>query len=121
MKKRQEQVKINLSNLYHISGGDDQFVKQMLISFIDSTQKGLIDMRDASISGDMDSVSDLAHKMLPPCRHVGASDLCTLLRKIEENSQKNPEPQSIINLVEESLTEFSTISELVSKDIAKIN
>ena len=33
--------KINLNNLYHISGGDEQFVKQMLISFIDSTQKGL--------------------------------------------------------------------------------
>ena len=31
------QEKINLNNLYHISGGDKQFVKQMLISFIDST------------------------------------------------------------------------------------
>ena len=32
--------KINLNNLIHLSGGDEQFVKQMLVSFIDTTKKG---------------------------------------------------------------------------------
>ena len=43
--------KINLDNLYHISGGDEQFVKQMLVSFIDSTKRGLEEMREAVKSG----------------------------------------------------------------------
>jgi len=113
--------KINLHNLYHISGGDEKFVKQMLISFIDSTEKGLKEMQEAAISGRVESVADLAHKMLPPCRHIGASDLCILLRKIEENIQKKVEPGAIETLTRESLVEFETVSELIKKRIAKIS
>jgi signal transduction histidine kinase/CheY-like chemotaxis protein/HPt (histidine-containing phosphotransfer) domain-containing protein len=113
--------KINLHNLYHISGGDEKFVKQMLISFIDSTEKGLKDMQEAAISGRVESVADLAHKMLPPCRHIGASDLCSLLRKIEENIQKKVEPGAIETLTRESLVEFETVNELIKKRIAKIS
>ena len=36
---------INLQNLYHISGGDEKFVKQMLDSFIETTEKGLEEMK----------------------------------------------------------------------------
>ena len=35
----------NLQNLYHISGGDEQFVKQMLDSFIQTTEKGLEEIK----------------------------------------------------------------------------
>ena len=52
-------------------------------------------MQDASVSGDMESVSELAHKMLPPCRHIGADDLCNLLRKIEESILKKTEVQDL--------------------------
>jgi CheY-like chemotaxis protein/HPt (histidine-containing phosphotransfer) domain-containing protein len=112
--------KINLSNLYHISGGDKQFVKQMLISFIESTQKGLTEISEAAKTGNMEPISDLAHKMLPPCRHVGALDLCSILREIEDNSKKDTQPESFDRLVEESLLEFSAISDLIRQDIAKI-
>jgi signal transduction histidine kinase/CheY-like chemotaxis protein/HPt (histidine-containing phosphotransfer) domain-containing protein len=113
--------KINLQNLYHISGGDEKFVKQMLLSFIDSTRKGLHDMQDIVKSGQMDSVADLAHKMLPPCRHIGAMDLCNLLKKIEENVQKNVELQTLEALTGESLLEFEAISGLIKEHIAKIS
>ena len=79
--------KINLHNLYHLSAGDEQFVKQMLVSFIDTTRRGLKDMQEAVTSGQWESVANLAHKMLPPCRHIGASDLYNLLRQIEEVSR----------------------------------
>ena len=112
--------KINLHNLYHISGGDEQFVKQMLVSFIDSTQKGLKEMKEAAFSGRLDSVADLAHKMLPPSRHIGAADLCNLLRNIEESIQKKAEPGSIVTLTNESILEFESITELLKEHITKI-
>ena len=56
--------KINLHNLYHISGGDEQFVKQMLVSFIATTKKGLNDLQEAVKSGQWETVADLAHKMM---------------------------------------------------------
>jgi CheY-like chemotaxis protein len=112
--------KINLTNLYHISGGDEQFVKQMLVSFIDSTKKGIIDIQEAIISGHLASLEDLAHKMLPPCRHIGATDLCNLLRKIEESNQQNISQQALESLIRESSSEFEAVSELINKRIANI-
>jgi len=113
--------KINLQNLYHISGGDEKFVKQMLIAFIDSTRKGLNEMREAVISGQLDSVAEMAHKMLPPARHVGASYLCKLLKEIQENIQKMADLRAIEMLTDKSLVEFDNVSELIKEHIAKIS
>lgn len=113
--------KINLNNLYHISGGDEQFVKQMLVSFIDSTKKSLDEMQEAVKSGRVDSVADLAHKMLPPCKHVGASDLYNLIRKFEESIKKKVDPQALEKLSEETFLEFEIVSGLIKNQITKIS
>jgi HPt (histidine-containing phosphotransfer) domain-containing protein len=113
--------KINLQNLYHISGGDDKFVKQMLLSFIDSTERGLNDMQSAVISGQWESAADLAHKLIPPCRHIGASDLCSFLKNIEEIIQKKDDPGNIEPLVGKSLIEFGSIRELLRDHMEKIS
>ena len=113
--------KINLKNLYHISGGDEQFVKQMLLAYIDSTEKGLTEMQDAVKSRRSDSVAELAHKMLPPSRHLGASELCDLLKKAEENIKQNGEISVLENLINESFLEFEAVRELINEQIAKIN
>jgi signal transduction histidine kinase/CheY-like chemotaxis protein/HPt (histidine-containing phosphotransfer) domain-containing protein len=115
------QDKINLQNLYHISGGDEKFVKQMLIAFIDSTKKGLEEMNQTVKSGQLDAVAELAHKMLSPCRHIGATDLCSLLKKIEENIRNNIETDNLETMTGESITEFETVSSLIKEHIAKIN
>lgn len=113
--------KINLQNLYHISGGDEQFVKQMLLSFDESTEKGINEIQEAVASGRLELVSELAHKMLPPCRHIGALELCNLLRKIEENIQKKTELSDLDRLAKESLQEFEEVSRLVKEQITKIS
>jgi HPt (histidine-containing phosphotransfer) domain-containing protein len=113
--------KINLDNLYHISGGDEQFVKQMLVSFIDSTRKGLEEIREAVKTGQFETVAELAHKMLPPSRHIGASELCDLLKKIEINIRRKEEPQLLGKLSEDAMNEFDAVSILITEQIAKIS
>lgn len=113
--------KINLKNLYHISGGDELFVKQMLISFIDSTKSGLNEMQAAVSSGNFEQVAELAHKMMPPCRHLGVSDLASLLKNIEESVHKNIGLQPLTQLAGEAINEFEAISVLITEQIAKIN
>jgi HPt (histidine-containing phosphotransfer) domain-containing protein len=113
--------KINLQNLYHISGGDEKFVKQMLLSFIDSTKQGINDMQEAVNSGQVDHVADLAHKMLSPSRHIGANGLCNLLKKIEENVHKKIEPNNLEMLTRESLLEFEVVSGLIKEHVANIS
>jgi len=113
--------KINLKNLYHISGGDEQFVKQMLLAYIDSTEKGLTEMQDAVKSRRSDSVAELAHKMLPPSRHIGASELCDLLKKAEENIKQNGEINVLEMLINETILEFVAVRELINEQILKIS
>ena len=113
--------KINLKNLYHISGGDEHFVKQMLVSFIESTRNGLKEMEEALNSDNSDRISELAHKMLPPGRHIGATELCNTLKKIEENIKYKMEPDSLRTLILESEQEFNSVSYLIDMHIAKIS
>jgi hypothetical protein len=77
-------------------------------------------MKEAAFSGRLDSVSDLAHKMLPPCRHIGAAELCNILRKIEESILKKEEHGSLVTLTNESIMEFESVSNLIKEHITKI-
>jgi len=112
--------KINLDNLYHISGGDEQFVKQMLVSFIESTKKGLDEMKEAVRAGGLETVAELAHKMLPPCRHIGALELSSLLKKIEENTKNQVDLHDLEGMTDTSISEFEAISILIEEQITKI-
>jgi len=112
---------INLNNLYHISGGDEKFIKQMLVSFIETTKNGLKEMDKAVVTGELEYVADLAHKMLPPCRHLGAKNLYNNLKKIEESIQKKTEIESLKSLTKESIKEFETLARLLNAQIMKFN
>lgn len=113
--------KINLHNLYHISDGDEKFVKQMLLNYIDTTKQGLKDMHEAVNTADWESAANLAHKMLPPCQHVGATNLYNYLKRIEENIRKKTEMDTIKSLTRDSIKEFEVISKLLNLRISKIN
>lgn len=113
--------KINLRNLYHIAGGDEQFVKQMLVTFIDTTDRGLNEMQQLARSGQWDAVASLSHKLLPPCRHIGASDLHTLLEQIEQGIHNKSDVLTLETLTGKSFREFETVSGLIKERIAKIS
>jgi signal transduction histidine kinase/CheY-like chemotaxis protein/HPt (histidine-containing phosphotransfer) domain-containing protein len=113
--------RINLQNLFHIAGGDTQFTKQMLITFLETTTRGLEEMKEAATSSRWNNVAELAHKLLPPARHIGASDLSNFLRKIEESIKNNSETAVTESLTKDTIREFEVIRDLVNQQIAKIN
>jgi hypothetical protein len=64
--------------------------------------------------------SDLAHKLIPPCRHIGASDLCEMLKGIEKSSGStyiNPETS---DLAGKAVREFTELSKLLNDHLAKM-
>jgi HPt (histidine-containing phosphotransfer) domain-containing protein len=93
----------------------------MLITFLETTHKGLKEMNEAVTSDQWHTVAELAHKLLPPSRHIGASDLTTFLRKIEESVKNNVETGTIVSLTKETFSEFEMIRDLLNEQIAKIN
>ncbi len=113
--------KVDLRSLYHISGGDDQFVKQMVASFITTTTGLLKEMQAAAGLQQWESVANLAHKILPACRHIGAMELYNLLSKIEKECRNNLNPESVITLTGKSLREFESVSLLLNEHLSKMN
>jgi len=113
--------KINLNNLYHIAGDDEKFVRQMLLSFNNTTRKGLEEMKEAVISAQWESLADLSHKMMSPCKHIGAIVLYELLGKIEKCIRNNSDTGSVQTLISESLREFESVSEILNEHISKMN
>jgi HPt (histidine-containing phosphotransfer) domain-containing protein len=119
--KQTDASKIDLHSLYHISGGDDQFVKQMVASFINTTGQLLKEMQEAVNLQQWESVANLAHKILPPCRHIGAMELYNLLGKIEKECRNNVNPESVNILTGKSITEFEAVSSRLNEHLAKMN
>jgi hypothetical protein len=112
---------ISLDNLYHIAGGDRQFVRQMLITFLDTTGSGLKEIHNAFLSGQWEKVADLAHKLLPPCRHIRATELSSLLSRIEKSVQDKDEIERVEDLIKESLRIFEEVREQLGRHIAEIS
>lgn len=112
--------KINLKNLIHIAGGDEQFVNQMLDSFITSSEKLLDEIQDAVREKNWGSVSDFSHKMIPACRHIGAMDLCKLLSDIEKSARKNNPSGSLETMVTKATEEFIVVRKLLNDHLEKL-
>ena len=119
--KSGNEEKLNLQNLYHLSGGDEKFVKQMLISFIETTEKGLKDLKEAAVKQQWGSAADIAHKIQPPCRHTGAMDLYKLLNNIERTIRSNENTDSIETTADNAIAEFGIVSRLINDHIAKMS
>ena len=73
----------DLSNLIRMAGDDMGFVEEMIIQFEKTTLEGLDEMEAAVEQGRFGTVRDLAHKLMPPGRHLGLSHLLVQLREIE--------------------------------------
>ncbi len=113
-------TKINLQNLYHLAGGDEDFVLQMLRTFIGTTATGLADMKTALYAGERRKVADIAHKLMPPCRHLGAVNLTLLLQEIEKNCSGNNNEVQLEELIDKTAGEYKEVSTLLNEHIEKI-
>lgn len=115
----EETGSIDLRNLYHLSGGDNVFVKQMLETFISTTAAGLNEMAEAAGKAEWEKTADISHKIQPPCRHIGAGTLFELLSKIERSIRKERKTDQIEALTESSFREFEIIKRLIGEEIVK--
>jgi CheY-like chemotaxis protein/HPt (histidine-containing phosphotransfer) domain-containing protein len=113
--------KLDLHNLYHLSGGDEKFVKQMLISFIETTERGLNELKGAVTEQQWETGADISHKIQPPCRHIGAMDLYNILNKIERTIRNNDNTGSVVTLADNALVEFGIVSRLINDHIVKMS
>ncbi len=113
--------KFDLQSLYLVSGGDENFTREMVGTFITSTRKGLKEMHEVILSGRWDFVAELAHKMSPPCRHIGASYLNSLLKRVEEGIKNKVDTRIVETLYMDSMREFEKVRRLLKEQFPGID
>ena len=83
-----DQTQGDLSHLIRMAGDDMGFVEAMILQFEKTTFEGLEQMETAVDEGRFGLVRDLAHKLVPPSRHLGLSGLLEQLREIEKQAPR---------------------------------
>jgi signal transduction histidine kinase/CheY-like chemotaxis protein len=73
----------DLTHLIRMAGDDMGFVEAMILQFEKTTFEGLDEMETAVDQGRFGTVRELAHKLVPPSRHLGLSEVLEQLREIE--------------------------------------
>jgi signal transduction histidine kinase/CheY-like chemotaxis protein len=112
---------VNLQNIYHLAGDDRQFTKQMLVSFLETTARGLVEMQEAALNDNRVSIAELSHKLLPPARHTGATVFTACLRSVEESAKSRESMSDVNKKINESLAAFEAVRNIINEEIAKIS
>jgi hypothetical protein len=111
---------INLTHLYHLADNDIPFIKQMLTTFIESTEKGLQEIHQAIASGNPNEAMEIAHKLAAPCQHIGVDKLYSNLKDLENMPKNHTNISILANLSEDSDKEFAGIKEILKVHILKM-
>jgi len=69
---------------------------------------------------EKEKIADLAHKLLPPCRHLGAADLTAILTEIEKTCREGGDTGQVERLIGEFQGSFLEIRREIETNISKI-
>jgi signal transduction histidine kinase/DNA-binding NarL/FixJ family response regulator len=113
----------DLTELRNLSRENDEFYKEMLGMFIESTSTGLKNIRINMEELNWQKVADHAHKISSPCRHVGANILYRQVKEIENicrngNGNENGK-ETVHELFKNACSEFELIESEFKKELSK--
>ena len=111
---------IDLTSLRRTAGGDEQFVKEMLVTFLEGTEKGLGQMAEHLGKGEMTSIAEISHRLISQCRHLGAVELASLLAEVEKASGPGSDPGKIKLLHRRILEIYPGVRREVDEQVSKI-
>jgi signal transduction histidine kinase/DNA-binding response OmpR family regulator len=72
-----------LANLRELSGGDDDFIRELALLYLGDAPERLADIRGAVMRGDAHAMSESAHALKSGSGNVGAMPVHALCQKIE--------------------------------------
>jgi HPt (histidine-containing phosphotransfer) domain-containing protein len=99
--KREKSSSLDLDQLYRVAGGDKPFVKEMLEKFLESFELGFEKMHKAIQNEGFEDAGDAAHKLVSPCRHLGAETLVSQLKFIESRAGEKPDQKELEDAAKE--------------------
>jgi len=106
-----QNTSIDLGELERMAGGDNNFFDEMLRIFIRSSEEALVKFQLNLQKSDWNAITESAHKLAAPAKHLQATVLYDHLKQLE-NRAENTSPEEIkklIGLIEMEIKYISSI------------
>lgn len=97
--QQRRQISFNLSYLKEVSGNNEEFIREMVQTFVSTLPEVLKDMSDALEIDDWDKISRLAHQIKPSLTLMGLDALRTKVVYIEESGRTRTRLDTLPNAV----------------------
>lgn len=112
----------DLRNLIDLAGNDEAFIKDMILTFIDSSNEAVEKITFFSQGNNWKGITQFTHKLLAPARHIKANAVAVLLDDIETQLKTTQEiDKGILDKVKELEKEIEILNKELQKEIASLN
>ena len=101
---------VNISELRRLAGNDEKFLNEMIQLFIKSMETGISGIETAIKNENTNGVSENAHKMAAPVKHIGATHLYENIKRLEKLAKQSAELEKLKPVYKEIKTEIEEIN-----------
>lgn len=98
----------SLNSLQSFLSNDDEAVKSVLISFIETTSNNLFMLENHINANDSDKIKDTAHKMAPMFKQIEATEIAEVLTDLESKDYTKKEVKIIFKEVKPKIKTLLT-------------
>ena len=118
--KENEDLGYDLTDIFRFSGGDKQSARLILSTFLDNTDKNLLELNSYVQAKDLKNASAIAHKMKSAFKQFKVYNIAGLLYKIEKTEDRKENHHSIKELAEELNIQIKPILKSLKKELIKL-
>lgn len=115
-----ENLPYDLSELKSIADGKQQFINNMLTTFIENSRQAVAEMEHLLKEKKYSQLGETAHKILPSYRHLKVRKIVPLLTQIKEQTLIAPNYDQLPQLVEQSNIEIQKLLKILENEVSSL-
>lgn len=112
---------LDLSSFRNMFVGNESFYKEMLETFVSSTQKGIDELNIAIENQEIEKIREITHRIAPPCKQINAVSLYQKLKKMENETNHKISKEEWKAMQDKLLVIASSVFEQIGKELTRIN
>jgi len=117
----QSEDSLDFEGLKSLSGQDNHFYREMLETFVRGTKNGIEEMTSLLAENNLKRLGEVAHRISAPCKHLEATSLYDVLKKIEHESQEEtPNIEDLKEALQKAQRLGASIMETVTKELNRV-
>ncbi|MEO0468823.1 MAG: ATP-binding protein [Bacteroidota bacterium] len=114
----EEHTGYEVDKLARMTNQDQGAMRHMLSLFVKTTQDNLAGLHAALAGEDWKNLAMKAHRMVPPCRHLGLENIVLQLKEIEYRADHQKDLDRLPPLVEATGRQIQAVVDQIETDLA---